>query len=73
MGCACKLEPQKLEEILKDIPHAADPDVLVDTRYSDDAAVYRINETTALVQTVDFFTLLWTIPMISVPLPLPMP
>lgn len=56
MGCACKLEPQKLEEILKDIPHAADPDVLVDTRYSDDAAVYRINETTALVQTVDFFT-----------------
>ncbi len=32
------------------------PDVLIDTRHSDDAAVYRINDTTALVQTVDFFT-----------------
>lgn len=56
LGCACKLRPQDLEKILKDIPETVNPDVLVDTRHSDDAAVYRINDTTALVQTVDFFT-----------------
>ncbi len=56
LGCACKLRPQDLEKILKDIPVTVNPDVLIDTRHSDDAAVYRINDTTALVQTVDFFT-----------------
>jgi selenide,water dikinase len=50
------LRPQDLEKILKDIPVTVNPDVLIDTRHSDDAAVYRINDTTALVQTVDFFT-----------------
>jgi cysteine desulfurase len=56
LGCACKLRPQELEKILRDIPITTDVNVLVDTQNSDDAAVYRINETTALVQTVDFFT-----------------
>lgn len=56
LGCACKLRPQELEKILKDIPVAVDPDILIDSRNSDDAAVYRINKTTAIVQTVDFFT-----------------
>lgn len=56
LGCACKLRPQELEKILKDIPAAADSNILIDTRTSDDAAVYRINDTTAIVQTVDFFT-----------------
>jgi cysteine desulfurase len=56
LGCACKLRPQELEKILRDIPVASDPEILIDTQNSDDAAVYRINETTALVQTVDFFT-----------------
>jgi len=56
LGCACKLRPQELEKILKDLPISPDPNVLIDTRNSDDAAVYRINDTTALVQTVDFFT-----------------
>ncbi len=56
LGCACKLRPQELEKILKEIPATADGNVLIDTRHSDDAAVYRINETTAIVQTVDFFT-----------------
>lgn len=56
LGCACKLRPQELEKILKDIPSSTDPNVLIDTRTSDDAAVYRINEETAIVQTVDFFT-----------------
>ena len=56
LGCACKLRPQELEKILKDMPAGIDPNILIDTRNSDDAAVYRINDTTAIVQTVDFFT-----------------
>ena len=56
LGCACKLRPQELEKILKEIPSGMDPDVLIDTKNSDDAAVYRINDKTAIVQTVDFFT-----------------
>ena len=56
LGCACKLRPQELERILKDIPTGTDPNILIDISNSDDAAVYRINESTALVQTVDFFT-----------------
>jgi len=56
MGCACKLRPQELERILRDIPVATDPDILIDTRNSDDAAVYRVSDDTAIVQTLDFFT-----------------
>ena len=56
MGCACKIRPQYLEQALKDIPAPIDPNVLVSLSSSDDAAVYRINETTALIQTLDFFT-----------------
>lgn len=35
---------------------SADPRVLVDQRTGDDAGVFRLDERTALVQTVDFFT-----------------
>jgi len=56
LGCACKLRPQELEKILKEIPSGTDPNILIDTKNSDDAAVYRINDETAIVQTVDFFT-----------------
>ena len=38
------------------IPVSTDPRVLIDFRTSDDAGVYRLDETRALVQTVDFFT-----------------
>ena len=38
------------------LPVSTDDRVLVDYRTSDDAGVYRIDETRALVQTVDFFT-----------------
>jgi cysteine desulfurase len=56
LGCACKLRPQALEEILQSLPVNIHPDILVGNDTSDDAAVYRINETQAIVQTVDFFT-----------------
>jgi cysteine desulfurase NifS/selenium donor protein len=56
MGCACKLRPQDLEQVLKNLPEVDDDAVLLDMSSADDAAVYRINDEQALVQTVDFFT-----------------
>jgi selenide,water dikinase len=42
---------------LKDIFHEADyPDLLVGLEVADDAAVYRINDEVAIIQTTDFFT-----------------
>ncbi len=42
--------------MLGDLPVSTDRRVLVDFRTSDDAGVYKLDETRALVQTVDFFT-----------------
>ena len=57
LGCACKLRPQALEQILAALPPIGDnPNVLVGTDTVDDAAVYKISDDTAVVQTVDFFT-----------------
>jgi cysteine desulfurase len=56
LGCACKLRPQVLEKVLEKLPRPMDANVLVGTETADDAAVYRIDERTAIVQTVDFFT-----------------
>lgn len=56
LGCACKLRPQLLEQVLKDIPVPKDKRILVGTETADDAAVYLINPDQAIVQTVDFFT-----------------
>ena len=56
MGCACKIRPQYLERILKQLPVANDPNILIDNRTSDDASAYKISENQAIIQTVDFFT-----------------
>ena len=56
MGCACKIRPQYLERILRDMPPIVDKNVLVGASTSDDASVYRIDDNTAVVQSVDFFT-----------------
>lgn len=55
-GCACKLRLQDLEKILRSMPVPSHPDILVGTETSDDAAVYRISDEAAIVQTVDFIT-----------------
>lgn len=56
-GCAAKVAATELRRILQQIRFPAAHDaLLVDGRYFDDAAIYRVNETTALVQTLDFFT-----------------
>ena len=57
LGCACKLRPQALEKVLAALPPLGDhPNVLVGTETVDDAAVYQLDDQTAVVQTVDFFT-----------------
>ena len=56
LGCACKLRPQLLEEVLKKMPVPNDRNILVGTDTSDDAAVYKLDEKFSIVQTVDFFT-----------------
>lgn len=52
-----KLAPSDLAQVLSKLPKQNfTTDVLVGFETSDDAGVFRLNETTALVQTVDFFT-----------------
>lgn len=45
-----------MENLLKEIPLPVQENILVGLETRDDAAVYRLNGETALVQTVDFFT-----------------
>ena len=52
-----KLAPRDLAQVLSKLPKQDfSTDVLVGFDTSDDAGVFKLNETTALVQTLDFFT-----------------
>jgi len=55
-GCACKLSPVELGEVLAHLPPVADPRVLVDAATRDDAAVFQLSQDRALIATTDFFT-----------------
>jgi selenide, water dikinase len=56
-GCGCKIAPAVLSEMLATMPLRGLPqDLLVGTETADDAAVYRLNDTQALVATTDFFS-----------------
>jgi len=58
-GCACKLSPAELHQIIEPIRrHDATThvDLLVGISTSDDAGVYALGDGRALVQTVDIFT-----------------
>ena len=58
-GCACKLSPSELKEILRPVrghPALSHPDLLVGLSVADDAGVYSLANGRALVQTVDIFT-----------------
>lgn len=55
-GCGCKIAPAVLSEMLAQVtPARPFADLLVGTESSDDAAVWRLNDTQALVATTDFF------------------
>lgn len=48
--------PATLSQVLRHLPPINDPRLLVGPETSDDAAVYKIDDNTALIHTVDFFT-----------------
>jgi selenide,water dikinase len=54
-GCAAKMGPGILSMVLETIPKETNPNILVGRESFDDAGVYKLNDTTALVQTLDFF------------------
>jgi selenide,water dikinase len=55
-GCGCKLPAGSLLALLRTLPAQHDERLLVGSATSDDAAVFRLSERLALVQTIDFFT-----------------
>jgi selenide, water dikinase len=55
-GCASKLSPKILDQVLARIPRWPNENVLVGYETADDAGVYKLTPECALVQTVDFFT-----------------
>ena len=55
-GCTAKLGAQALNRVLSLLPKGEkDPDLLIGYSSRDDAAVYRLTEDIAFVQTLDFF------------------
>ena len=55
-GCGCKIAPGVLREILRSTTAMPlPPELLVGIETADDAAVYKLNDSQALVATTDFF------------------
>jgi len=55
-GCGCKIAPGVLADLLRDVaPMRAYANLMVGTETGDDAAVYRLNDSQALIATTDFF------------------
>jgi len=54
-GCTAKLGPGALSRMLDKLPRKQDENLLIGFDSSDDAAVYRLREDLAIVQTLDFF------------------
>jgi selenide,water dikinase len=55
-GCGCKISPAVLRDVLSRTPAMGSfQNLLVGTETSDDAAVWRLNDSQALVATTDFF------------------
>lgn len=55
-GCAAKIGPDTLGKVLGSLPKFYDENLLVGFETSDDAAVYKLSDDTAVIQTLDFFT-----------------
>ncbi|SHI73316.1 selenophosphate synthase [Clostridium cavendishii DSM 21758] len=54
-GCAAKIAPGVLHNALNSLPKFEDFNLLVGFDTNDDACVYKINDNTVIIQTVDFF------------------
>lgn len=55
-GWAAKIGPETLSKILDKLPKMHNENLMVGIETSDDAAVYKINDDVATIQTLDFFT-----------------
>jgi len=55
-GCACKIPPGELEDMVRGLTGIVDADLLVGLDEGDDAAAVRINDGLAVLATADFFT-----------------
>lgn len=55
-GWAAKLGPDTLAQVLRQLPNVKNENLIVGLDTSDDAAVYRVNDELALIETLDFFT-----------------
>lgn len=55
-GCAAKIGPGTLADLLAGLPKFSDPNLMVGIETSDDGAIYRVSDEVALIQTLDFFT-----------------
>src|SRR5690348_12900819 len=55
-GCACKLPAGWLSAVLAELPRFDAAELLVGHEHLDDAAVWRVSDELAIVQTIDFFT-----------------
>lgn len=55
-GWAAKVGPDILAQVLCHLPKTVDDNLIVGLDTSDDAAVYKLNDDLAMIQTLDFFT-----------------
>ena len=55
-GWAAKIGPETLSKILNKLPKMHDDNLIVGIETSDDAAVYKLSDDIATIQTLDFFT-----------------
>ncbi|MFH1231229.1 MAG: selenide, water dikinase SelD [Planctomycetota bacterium] len=54
-GCAAKIGPGLLAQVLNELKQSRHPNLLVGFETSDDAGVYKLTDDLAIVQTIDFF------------------
>lgn len=54
-GCAAKLDPGMLSDLLNQLDYQDNPNLIMGIKNFSDAGIYKLNDTTALVQTIDFF------------------
>jgi selenide,water dikinase len=55
-GCGCKIAPGVLQEILHtDTPPFEDPHLIIGGEHNEDAAVYELDASNAIISTTDFF------------------
>lgn len=55
-GWASKIGPEVLNDVLSTLPSMEDKNLIVGFDKSDDAAVYKLTDEIAMIQTLDFFT-----------------